>query len=325
VTLLYRPDVVYCYREVIAPPFVARTLTGATVVYDIRADPYAQAKEFSERGVIGSTIHEASLELGRVTHGIALPRADAVITLSEPLERTLHEEYGVARSALAIVPLGVDTERFTPAETTGDPVRLVYMGAIIPVRGLETVIEALATLDPGVRDRVRLDLYGDADPEYVATLGDLAARRGVDDLFHWHGYVDHEDVPEAVGTCDVALSPLPPLEAFAVSSPAKVYEYLALGLPVVATRIPPHERILTDGEDSILVDPDDADRLGTAIRRLVTDPERRERLGARAREHALRHDWESRFEDVLEVVETAGEGSERPVGVLSESGQPGGP
>jgi glycosyltransferase involved in cell wall biosynthesis len=104
------------------------------------------------------------------------------------------------------------------------------------------------------------------------------------------------------GRSDLAISLLPDLESYSVSSPAKVYEYLALGLPVVATDIPAHRRILTDGADAVLVD-DDPETVAAELLALCENPERLAAMSERARETATRHSWEHRFGELFERIE----------------------
>jgi glycosyltransferase involved in cell wall biosynthesis len=301
-----RPQVVYCYANVVVPPFVVRAVAGAAVVHDLQADPHDQMQEFAERDG-GSALLAPLLAGVKLAHRLALPRSDAVVTLSERLKRRIRENYCVAAEDVHVVPLGVDTETFAPRDQTADQqhdrLRIAYLGAIEHYRGLEPVVDALARLDEDHRRRVQFDVFGAGDEAFVAELRRTAEEEGVELVYH--GHLDHEAVPDALSVCDLAVSPLPELDSYQVSCPAKVFEYLAMSLPIVATRIPPHEAHLTDGEDAILVAPDDPDSFAAAFERLLDDPDELATMAAAARATALEDDWSERFQQISTVVASA--------------------
>ncbi|WP_424017695.1 glycosyltransferase family 4 protein [Halorientalis pallida] len=292
----HRPTVVYAYRNVIVPPLLLGVLTDATVLYDLRVDPYEQPKEFNP----DTLFYDVFAVLAREAHTIALHRADVVFALSEPLKRNLVANFDLPEEKIRLVPLGVDTTAFAPVDTQSERFHLCYLGSMREHRGLETVVDALNALPEAVQEQLVFELYGSIDDAYRA---ELEARADGSYELVWQGYVPHEEVPAAVGRCDCAVSPLPPLDGFEVSSPAKIYEYLALGLPVVATDITAHRNILADGDDALLVDPEDPTAMADAIERLATDDAFRERLATAARQHALDHSWETRFRTIVDAID----------------------
>lgn len=294
------PDIVYSYRNIFVPVLIAELLTDATIVYDIQVDPYKQPKEFEEydsRGPIYRVLLFAVKEL----HQFSLPRADGVVTLSEPLADRLHTEYGVPREKIGLIPLAADPTEFTPASNADDlhPFRIVYVGALREFRGIDDLVQALANLDSELRSQVRLDLYGEADEEFIRDIEELASDGPT---IKWHGYIAHDKLTQEVAECDVAASPLPPLDSFEMSSPAKIYEYLAMGLPIVATDITPHRTILSQ-ECSVLVPPDDTEAMTNAFARILSDDEYRSQLSTGARQKALENTWTDRFNDLCNYLE----------------------
>jgi glycosyltransferase involved in cell wall biosynthesis len=108
-----------------------------------------------------------------------------------------------------------------------------------------------------------------------------AERRGLRNI-RFAGSFPHAQMPGILSVMQIALvtgSPDRPLHY----SPVKVREYMAMGLPVIAVRLGELERMLTDGDDAILVDPSSPEELTRAIEGLMDDPEPRKRLGHRAR------------------------------------------
>jgi glycosyltransferase involved in cell wall biosynthesis len=87
-------------------------------------------------------------------------------------------------------------------------------------------------------------------------------------------------------------------------SPLKLVEYMAAGRAIVASDLPMARELLTDAVDAVLADPSDIGAWASAVRGLVDDPERRDRLGRAA--HRTAHgvlDWDSRLARILAAFE----------------------
>ncbi|MXR41849.1 glycosyltransferase [Halobaculum sp. WSA2] len=292
-----RPDIVYAYRNVILPPIFLKILFGSRVVCDLQVHPVEQPKEFN-KNTITNKIFLTSSWLG---HKLLLGFSDITITLSEPLCQSIAESFGISEDEIYIVPLGVDPDVFVPqTKENKDNFTIVYVGSIKAHRGIEFVFKGLNQLSKQTQERINVELFGPVVEDYAAEIEELANVGAYS--VTWHGLIPHEDVPYKVGNCDCAVSPLPPHEGFNVSSPAKIYEYLALGLPIIATRITPHQRILEHEHDALFVEPDDTQEMSEAIERLISNERLRSELGMNAREKGIENSWERRIQSILEVV-----------------------
>jgi glycosyltransferase involved in cell wall biosynthesis len=120
------------------------------------------------------------------------------------------------------------------------------------------------------------------------------------------GAVPHERVPPLLDACDMLVSPHIPLADGSdfFGSPTKIFEYMAMGKGIVASRLGQIGEVLADDETALLVEPGNVEQLATAIVKLVQSPELRTRLGASAREVALqRHTWKRNAERVLQAYD----------------------
>lgn len=125
---------------------------------------------------------------------------------------------------------------------------------------------------------------------------------------HFHGYQPHSKLGAYHRRFDIAVAPYcervmnaSDMESAAITSPLKLLEYMAAGLPVIVSDLPGVRDILSSDDVAAIVPPGDVDALVSALRRLAGDPDLRGRLGAAARKSYLeRHTLEARARRVLE-------------------------
>ncbi|WP_238378583.1 glycosyltransferase family 4 protein [Haloarcula rubripromontorii] len=225
---------------------------------------------------------------------VALQRCDQVTCLTEGIRQVTEQEYGLDLSSAAVIGMGVDTETFEPADgrQAGDsfsrPLTVTYVGSLGAARGLPHVIEALAECG----ETFEFHIAGDGQSGYIDAMQAKAAKLGVADQIVWYGRVPHSDVPGLLTRTDVALSPLEDIESYRISFPAKLLEYMAAGAVVMATDIPPHQRLITDGDNGLLYD-GTAAGLCSAIEQCLDDPALAGQIERTARETAEAYDWDT--------------------------------
>jgi glycosyltransferase involved in cell wall biosynthesis len=218
---------------------------------------------------------------GRLAHAglVAQERAsiavsDAVLTVNDALKERL-VGLGVPPDKVTVVLNSPSLARFDasayPARAFAEDgvVRLVYAGALSPVYELDVVLEAvrrIGELRPELP--VRLDLYGRDFAE--VPLSDRAAALGLADRVTLHRRIPIEAVPAAIAAADIGLAPTRRSDMTDFSLSTKVFEYAAMGKPVVASRLPMVERTFPLGTVATYA-PGDPARLVGAILALVDD------------------------------------------------------
>ena len=249
-----------------------------------------------------------SLDLLERYERLNLDAAARIFVVSDVERRNL-EARGVAANKIVVNPNGVDVERFRPgvggAERRrelgirNDEVVAGFVGTFGPWHGVEKLAAAIKMIPFNVPLRFLLVGSGSLHGEVEKRLKDEVATGRV--IFT--GAVGHDRVPGLLDACDILVAPHVPLadgsEFF--GSPTKIFEYMAMGKGIVASRLGQIGEVLADGDTALLVDPGNVDELRAAIVRLTDDEGLRKSLGARAREVAQReHTWTHNAQRVID-------------------------
>jgi glycosyltransferase involved in cell wall biosynthesis len=161
-----------------------------------------------------------------------------------------------------------------------EPVRLLCVSRLVPRKGLDILLEAMATLNDA---SVVLDVVGtgqQADP-----LRRLTASLQLEDRVRFRGALRHEEVLQLCATADLFVLP-----ALSESCSMAIIEAMTAALPVVTTRVGGNLDLVGDGINGLLVEPGSVTELAAAVRRLATDREERLAFG-RAGQARIRRDY----------------------------------
>lgn len=298
-------DLFYTYSGFHLTPFVVSQLSDCDWIADFQTKPTGQAKEWASLSNAAGIATGLYYTLLDVLYELTLPYASTIITLSEPIRDDLQESYNVKPARIQLVPLGVDSDKFRPEseqDRATEPLDIVYMGSIASRRGIDMCIRALASDE--LETDVRLHLVGDGPEETIQRLRDISHKSNSENRVKWHGYIDHSSMPQTLNEMDVAISPLPAHDSYEVSSPAKVYEYLSMGLPIICSDIRAHNHLLSEGVTGFFFDPSSQTSLVAAINRVgQLDSTTWKTIREEALQEGRQHDWTNRMKIIQSAIE----------------------
>ena len=238
-----------------------------------------------------------------------LSAAARIFVVSEVERRNL-EQAAVDPDKIVVNPNGVDTDVFRPG-VGGEQERkrfgvdtnetlIGFIGSFGPWHGVEVLAHAIRQIPAAARIRVLLVGSG----SLLDQIKKLLASEEQNGRVVFTGSVKHSQVPALLDACDILVSPHVPLAANAefFGSPTKIFEYMAMGKGIVASRLGQIGEVLSNEETALLVEPGNVEELTKALVRLAESESLRERLGQAARRAAIEHHtWKRNAETVLDA------------------------
>ena len=291
-----RPDVVICRDIPLAPTALwAGHRHRTPVVLDVAENYPAMLRMVFDAGVNRGTDHLVrNPTAAAVVERYSVAHADRVIVVVEEMAERLVR--------MGIPPDRIDVVSNTPPRAraeveperrhrpAGQPLGLVYLGHLEVPRGLLEMVDAVALLR---RDGfpVRATIVGKGRDAQL--FKDRAREQGLTDAdVSFLGYVDREAALRAVQEADIGVLPHHVNEQWNTSIPNKLFDYMAVSLPVVSSNPEPFERITRETGAGEVFQAGDASSLAAAICRL-SDADTREKYGAAGRRAILeRYNWE---------------------------------
>ncbi len=266
---------------------IASEQTGVPLVLDDVAPAWEEEQQY---GVgLKDKAHEVYKE---VTESARL------LVAVSPTIRDYLRGQGLPDSKLILVPNGIDASLFRAGEQPGkvraqygiapDTMLIVFVGSFQPYHRVDLLIRAFKTLDTTRKTHLLLVGEGARTAECKA----LAAELGLMDRITFTGAIDYSKVGSYVAAADVTVLP----GNLDYGNSMKIYEYLALGKPVVAPDQPTVTDMVTHDQTAYLFKRDDAEALKNALKTVIDDPALCQRLSAAAAKLAAECTWEKRAE-----------------------------
>ena len=199
------------------------------------------------------------------------------------IERQFRDVWPAISEKVQLHHLGLDLSEYSYSEVGRTPGRVLCVGSLERVKGFADAVQAVAAVASTDRD-IHLDIIGDGPESF--SLRRMASDLRVADRVTFRGWLKPGEVREAMSSATILVHPSTGLGD---AVPTVIKEAMALGTPVIGTRVVGIPELLADGACGVLVPPRDARALGDAIRSLLGDPEKRVRFAraARARAEAM--------------------------------------
>jgi glycosyltransferase involved in cell wall biosynthesis len=230
----------------------------------------------------------------RLLDRAAFRRADLVVADTRAHAHYFRERFALPPDRVGVCYVGAEDRLFTPGDRGSAAFHVLFVGKLIPLHGLETILAA-AKLCPDVEFRVVGS--GQLDERLASRPPNV----------RWEAWVDYDRLPETYRAAGCALGVFGTSEKAARVIPNKAFQALATATPLITAGTDAARELLADGRDALLVPPGNAEALAHAVRRLAVDPGLRNDLGMRGRatyeahasEATLGRRWRGLLEDLI--------------------------
>lgn len=257
------------------------------LVFEVR-DLWPESLAAVGAGAEGSVLHRT---LGAVA-GFLYRKASQIAVVTPAFQTHLIQHWAIPAKKLSIVENGVETDLFSPANVDSNLRKelgaegrflVCYVGTMGMAHALDTVIEAAKQLRTVFPEAMLLLVGEGADKERIRAL---AESEGLSNL----RFVDQqarERIPAFINASDVCLVLLKKTELFKTVIPTKMLEFMSCGRPVILGVDGQARQIVEDAQGGIVIEPENADALVSAIQRLADDPKLRQQLGDSGRAYIV--------------------------------------
>ena len=269
---------------------------GARWVLETSGPFFHEAK--AERGTLALSAAAKRVELG------AYDRCDLLVCVSEALRDWLVDA-GVRSDHTYVMPNGVDVHRFDPSTVLAPPrdstLVVGFVGTVLAWQGLTTVVEAVGLARRRGID-VRAVIVGDGPA--LPDVRDAVRRLGLGAAVELTGQVPASEVPARIAAFDLGVSGhLPLLDGQMYHSPLKLYEYLAMGVPLLAADHPEARRLVEGSGAGHLFPPGDAEALAEVLATAAADLDGLRASATAVRRYAVEHhSWDERVRGLLDEL-----------------------
>lgn len=245
-----------------------------------------------------------------------LDRASVIVVVSEVLKENLLKRK-VPLEKILVNPNGADPTIYSP-DVTGKRIRVKYnlqdktvlgfIGTFGPWHGVVELANAIVRfydVHPDKSGQSRFILIGDGN--LMPDVQNIISASPYADKVIFTGTIPQHQGPEYLAACDVLLSPHVPNpdgSAF-FGSPTKLFEYMAMGKPIIASNLNQIGQVLEHKKTAYLVEPGSVDQLAEAMNTLVEQPQLCELLGENARAEVVsKYTWQIHSQKILKKLNT---------------------
>jgi len=298
-----RYDLVYVHNM---PDFLVLSglvpkLFGAKVILDLH-DPMPELMQT----IFGLPPTANSVRFLKWVEKWSLGLADSVITVNRACAKIFAARSCPAEK-ITVIMNSPDEMIFSPrrratarkSETAGSPFVVMYHGSLVERNGLALAVDAFAKTRQSIPS-AELHVYG-ARNSFLEKVMETVRERGLQNSVHYMGQKPLEEIVDAIETCDVGVIPNKRSIFTELNTPTRIFEYLALGKPVIA----PRASGITDyfNEDSLIFfELGDADDLARRIEYVFHNPAEVAEITRRARQIHLAHTWKAERSTLMEHV-----------------------
>jgi len=268
------------------PIFLEVNFTSRTEVYPKRTKIFHFANKWIEKFIFN--------------------HVDLIIVISDQLKEDI-AKYGINRKKILVLPNAVDADRFNPElylknkklKKCGldDKLIIGFVGSFYPWHGVDFLLDAFSDL---IKQNNNIGLMLIGSGQLFNDIQERVTKGQMQDKVVLTGPVPHNELPSYLSCFDIGIMP----DSNDYGSPMKIFEYMAMGLPIVAPRLGPIEKVIENGIQGFLFERKNLAELKNVLTTLLNDRELRDRMGRSGREKVLiDHTWDKNVAKMIKFYQ----------------------
>ncbi len=288
-----KPRIVHIHDPELIPMALLLKILGHKIVYDVHEN---LPQQILSKHWIASPLRKPIASMVNIFEQLTARAFNAIVAATPTIAKNFP-----AKKTIVVqnFPLQSEFNTQTGPPYKQRPLSIAYIGGITKVRGAIEMIKSLDHLSD--IQNLKLHLAGKIDP--------MPLRQQLSNMPGWtnvidHGFVGRNEVTNILGQVRAGLVLLHPTPAYLDSLPVKMFEYMASGLPVIASDFPLWRKIIEETRCGLLVDPSKPDEIAQAIRWIIKNPDEAMMMGERGRESiATTYNWRIEAEKLFTLYE----------------------
>jgi glycosyltransferase involved in cell wall biosynthesis len=288
-----RPTIAHFHDPELIPWAILLRLYGVRVVYDVHEDYPQSVAEYQSLPLIARRVLPSVIWLIEFASSLFF---SGIVTVTPKIQARFPRNKTVLVRNFPVIE-----EFYAPSTSPGHlrPCEVAYIGTITQNRNIIGMLDAIGSIhDIGVS----LRLAGD-----FPVLDDENSARSHPgwSKVRFDGWVSRDGIAGILASARAGLVVLKPIEHEVLSLPIKLFEYMAAGVPLIASDFPLWRSIIEDAECGLLVDPLNPSEIASAIRWVVNHPDEAQAMGLRGRQAALtKYNWNSEIDVLFHLYES---------------------
>ncbi|MFH1562470.1 MAG: glycosyltransferase family 4 protein [Nitrospirota bacterium] len=289
-----KADVYHLHDPELLPVGLAlKLITKSKVIYDVHEDYGKQilSKSYLPEGTRGFVAIAV-----KIIEGVISRIFDGIVTATDDIFTNFpnHKRVVVVKNFPVLSDF---TEIRKDNRPDSDTFNLIYVGGLTEIRGVTQMIQALEFIN--FQKGVKLTLYGKFyPPSYEEQIRSLKGFEKVE----YPGWIKPQDIPEKIVHADIGIVCLHPVINYLTALPVKLFEYMACGLPVIASNFPLWKEIVEGNNCGVCVNPLNPREIAKAVEYLIDHPDEAKRMGENGRKAVEeRYNWELMEERLIKL------------------------
>lgn len=237
--------------------------------------------------------------LARIVDRWVFSTASLLTPVSSNLKTELMQFYGVPEHKILVLPNAADPKQFllNASQKTESTEQIIgFVGGFYPWHGLSLLLDAYSEIAPQF-PKARIMLIGDG-PE-IDNVKNKIATLGLSDRVQFVGRVAHDELPLLMAQFYIGVMP----DSNDYGSPMKIFEYMALGIPVVAPDYGPIRDVIEDGKQGLIFQRKNQHSLAASLKKILSVPLLAQQMGKAGRNSIEQeHNWDANVAKLIKKV-----------------------